>query len=325
MISPLVSVVIPLYNAEEFIEQCVMSIIAQSYHNIEIIIINDGSTDNSYTAAKNLKKKYPHITLVSQKNGGPSKSRNHGLDLAQGSYISFVDSDDFLDPDTIKKALFASLKHDAEATLFNMANYTPDGIKGLYWDENIFFQPLEIINPLTDERCMAFTNAAPSLIKLPFLKEHKIRFKENLIYEDWAFMAEIYKHSNQICLLSEALYYYRHDFGRTTITSSASIQCLDIFKSYQFSCETLKDHCLLHFRNDLKILTEAINLYIDKIQHQKSIKLNIHFLAEFNRVIQAFPKVYFLSLCSALKHLDRRKLKYCLRLMVPLKLMHLIK
>ena len=98
----LISVIVPVYNTEKYIEKCVMSILNQTYKNLEIILIDDGSTDNSPQICDSLAKKDNRITVIHQPNGGVSSARNIGLDNTHGDYITFVDSDDYIEPNMIE-------------------------------------------------------------------------------------------------------------------------------------------------------------------------------------------------------------------------------
>jgi glycosyltransferase involved in cell wall biosynthesis len=93
----LISIVVPVYNSEKYLEKCLVSLINQTYKNIEIIVINDGSTDGSLDIAKQLAKRDSRVKVYSKKNGGLSSARNHGIEKASGEYIGFVDSDDYID------------------------------------------------------------------------------------------------------------------------------------------------------------------------------------------------------------------------------------
>ena len=103
MNKPLISVVVPVYNVEQYLKKCLDSIIKQKYNNLEIIIVNDGSTDNSQKICQEYVKKDKRIKLITQKNQGLSAARNTGIDNAHGKYISFVDSDDYLDLEFINE------------------------------------------------------------------------------------------------------------------------------------------------------------------------------------------------------------------------------
>ena len=99
----LVSVVIPVYNAEKYIHKCIDGILSQTYHNTEIILVDDGSADNSLSICKEYAQKDSRIRVFSKENGGVSSARNMGMDEATGCYLMFLDSDDWLENDTIEK------------------------------------------------------------------------------------------------------------------------------------------------------------------------------------------------------------------------------
>lgn len=99
---PLVSIVVPVYNVEAYLQRCVTSILTQTYKNIEIILVDDGSTDGSGEICERIKEKESNIVVVHQKNGGLSAARNTGINIAKGQYIAFVDSDDFIKEDLIE-------------------------------------------------------------------------------------------------------------------------------------------------------------------------------------------------------------------------------
>ena len=98
-----VSIIIPVYNTEKFLNRCVDSVINQKFNNFEIILVNDGSKDNSLKICRDYEKKYPKIIkVIDQKNSGPAIARNRGIESAKGEYIMFIDSDDFIDDGYIK-------------------------------------------------------------------------------------------------------------------------------------------------------------------------------------------------------------------------------
>ena len=100
-----ISVIVPVYNTEEYIEKCINSITGQTYKNLEIIVVNDGSTDNSLNILKSLQSKDSRIRIINQENKGVSAARNTGLDNTTGEYIAFVDSDDYLEKNMYEKML----------------------------------------------------------------------------------------------------------------------------------------------------------------------------------------------------------------------------
>ena len=110
MKKPLVSVIIPTYNAENTLETCLKSVLEQTYDNLEIIVVNDGSTDNTLKIAKSFKS----VTVLSKSNGGPSSARNYGIKFANGSYVCFLDADDYLEKDFVQKMMSFSTNQDNE-------------------------------------------------------------------------------------------------------------------------------------------------------------------------------------------------------------------
>ena len=111
--TPLVSVIVPIYNTEKYLDRCIKSIVNQTYKNLEIILVDDGSTDNCPSICDNWAKIDSRINVIHQKNSGVSAARNAALDLASGEYIGFVDSDDFIEPDMYSLLVQKSVDTDA--------------------------------------------------------------------------------------------------------------------------------------------------------------------------------------------------------------------
>ena len=119
----LISIIVPVYNVEKYVAECIESIIKQTYQNLEILLIDDGSTDNSGKICDKYAEKDKRIKIIHKENGGVSSARNLGLDLAQGEYIAFIDSDDFVSNKYIE-SLYSAIEHkDAEIVLSKYSNY----------------------------------------------------------------------------------------------------------------------------------------------------------------------------------------------------------
>lgn len=110
----LLSVIIPMYNVENYVEECLMSVSKQTYENLEIIVINDGSTDNSLLIAKSYAKRDNRISIYDFENAGLSEARNRGVRIAQGDYIAFLDSDDWVERDMYKILMQEAIKNDLD-------------------------------------------------------------------------------------------------------------------------------------------------------------------------------------------------------------------
>ena len=115
--SPLISIIIPVYNVEKYFENCIKSVQNQSYRNIEIIIINDGSTDSTKELCEYYSKNDKRIIVINQKNMGVSAARNAGIKYSNGQYISFVDGDDYIDFDMYEKLVYFAQKYKSDYTI----------------------------------------------------------------------------------------------------------------------------------------------------------------------------------------------------------------
>lgn len=132
MNNPLISVIVPIYNVESYLKRCINSIINNSYQNLEIILVNDGSTDHCLEICQYYVSKDERIKLVSKVNGGLSDARNAGIDIAKGEYISFIDSDDYIHPDLYKDMIKLCLSYDAQIVEF--------GVRKVYNNEYISWE-----------------------------------------------------------------------------------------------------------------------------------------------------------------------------------------
>ena len=125
LILPKISIIVPVYNVENYVSKCLDSIINQSYKNLEIIIINDGSTDKSGEICEYYSAKDDRMVLIHQKNQGVSMARNNALDIAAGDYIGFIDSDDWIAPDMYSTLYKNAIEYDADISMCNLCYAHP--------------------------------------------------------------------------------------------------------------------------------------------------------------------------------------------------------
>lgn len=124
---PLISVIVPAYNAEKWIEQACESVIEQTYENVELIVVDDGSSDDTYEILQNIARQHLSVNVIHTENGGVCKARNKGLDLASGEYITFLDADDVLISDALEKMYEAIIKYNADIVAAGRMNISSDG------------------------------------------------------------------------------------------------------------------------------------------------------------------------------------------------------
>ena len=123
MIKDCISIIIPIFNAEKYLEKCLISVIQQTYVNLEIILINDGSTDNSLNICQQIQQQDKRIRIINQENKGASIARLKGIKQAKGKYLSFVDSDDLIEPDYIEQLVTAIEKHQTAIAACNIIKH----------------------------------------------------------------------------------------------------------------------------------------------------------------------------------------------------------
>ena len=228
---PKVSVIVPVYNTEKFLKECLESIINQTLDDIEIIIIDDCSTDNSYKIILEYVKKYQNkIRVIRQaKNSGVAAARNIGLNFATGKYISFVDSDDFIQEDMLEKMYNA-----CEETASPVARVNR---KMIYKGQNVSFlgrnnnyQTFELIKPgEKDYLYKEVPGCTNKLFLREFINGHS--FPENLKWEDYPFTVPLIVNSPQIAIVPDTTYFYNINTGGTTVGDFKSFnpRILDIF------------------------------------------------------------------------------------------------
>lgn len=257
---PIVSLIIPIYNVEKYLRKCLDSVINQSFSDIEIICVDDGSTDNSLNIIKEYAQQDNRLKIITQKNQGVSFARNQGLKKASGDYILFLDSDDWLELDCIEKGVNAISKNDSDIlcfgiNCFNNGKITPREdilILDKYYEQDNF--DTEVIKHLVQ-------NACGKLFKRSFLIKNKIEFPKNIkTCEDGLFCLLCIYEEPKIQLLNKCLYYYRIGREGSACTKQGTIVETDIeaFK-YILSTNNYKNA-----KEEYKILT--INKFIQHFE-----------------------------------------------------------
>lgn len=218
--NPLVSIVVPIYNNEDKIEECVNSLIAQSLKDIEIILIDDGSNDKSGEIIDDIKLRDSRITVVHQDNKGVSSTRNVGIRIAKGEFVGFVDSDDYVDYSMYEKLYFSVKNNNTSMGMCRFATVIDNLIKNEEWDfdterddlqEYIFFNMIgknDSISFNMEDTIMGST--CRCIYKRDLLNKYSIFFDEDIAYaEDLLFNLKYLSIITKISLVDEVLYYYK--------------------------------------------------------------------------------------------------------------------
>lgn len=222
--NPLISVIVPVYNSEKYLEKCLDSLIFQTYENLEIICVNDGSYDNSPSILKDYAKKDSRIKILEQTNKGQSAARNAGLEAAQGAHISFVDSDDWVSL-TLYKTFISTLKDgEPDIFIFNAESYsdTPETVHPLKFFDLTIWDKHESINTLhsfhdCNNPFFGNLSVCNKIYRKEFLIKNKIKFLEGVIFEDQLFHMETFLKSETIKVTDEGFYKYRNSNPKSTM------------------------------------------------------------------------------------------------------------
>lgn len=226
----LVSIIIPVYNHEKYLDDCVKSVLNQSYRNIELLIINDGSTDNSRKICEKYAQLDRRIKLINQENRGPSAARNRGLEKSIGDFIFFQDSDDIIVKNAIERLIEYYNQHKSEIIIGNFNNNSSNGIvekrkdvihskdKLLNKQDLIDYARLYLKKP---NRYLLFAFSWGRLFKASIIKKYNIRFNEKLhTYEDVDFNFNYLKSTNSVFFLRKIVYSHNINNYFTSATMS---------------------------------------------------------------------------------------------------------
>ena len=213
----LVSVIIPIYNAEKYLMRCLDSILNQSYTNIELIMINDGSIDSSEEICKKINSNKLKIKYFKQDNSGVSVARNKGLELATGEYILFVDSDDYLSPNAIKNYVDIAQKENADITILESKTLVKNGEQYSPAKQNEALTTEELKNKILLDQIG--NHVIVKLFKRSLFQE--INFPEGLVYEDLYVMPHLIKKANKIIYKCRPVYYYNRT-NDSSLTSAGN-------------------------------------------------------------------------------------------------------
>lgn len=227
-----ISIIVPVYQVEKYIRQCVDSILAQTFTDFELILVDDGSTDNSGKICDEYAQKDKRITTLHKENGGLSDARNYGLDQADGKYFMFVDSDDYIAPDMAECLHKAIIKENADIVACNFCCVSENGETDFSTENKAeILSGSEIFYNRKNERNYGFwTVAWNKLYKSETFKNIKFRFGKYHEDEFWA--NDIYRFNIKVVAISESLYYYRQR-NDSIMGNSDIAKCFDIIEAFQ--------------------------------------------------------------------------------------------
>ena len=231
---PLISVIIPIYNVEEYVEECIQSVLNQTYKNIEVILVDDGSTDGSGEICNTYSDE--RITVIHQENKGLAEARNVGIAAANGEYIYFIDSDDYISKTLIENLLMSIVKTGSLIACCDYTRKKDELYSGYVLDAKIM-DTFSAINGLFNDRGYRFYVWNKMFHRSIF--EH-VTFPKGELYEDIKPMYQAFKSVNHIAYVNKPLYFYRN--RPDSITHKYSERSYDRVRAINYIMRDCKDN-----------------------------------------------------------------------------------
>lgn len=283
------SIIVPVYNAEKYLRECLDSLVNQTISDYEVILVNDGSKDSSLSILKDYQAEYPAIVKVLDiDNGGQGRARNFALNIAEGEYIGFADSDDYVSTDMFEKLLFAAESQKADIAVCDVFRFEND---------NLTYLPARPWHP--ELKISSAGSVWNKIFKRDLIGNE--RFPEGYWYEDFEFSAKLLLRSSKTVFIEEALYYYRSGHTSTMRNQNAA-KNLDIVEMFSrvenFAGREHKDELEAAVLNH--ILLDSVNRV--NAQNAPDKKAVIGKLREYTR--ERVPK---LSVSKAFKAESRNR------------------
>ena len=285
----IITIIIPIYNVEQYLPQCLKSVINQTYQNLEIILVDDGSTDACPQICEEFALKDNRIKLIHKKNGGLSDARNAGLKRATGDFISFIDSDDFVAVDFCEKLLKALLENTADVAECDFLAFDND-------------QDLEKFSTDTKEKIEVFeTEAAVELLMKEYFKQtvwNKLYRREVLghfefpvgkINEDEFWTYKVFGNAKKIVKIPDVLYFYRQQEG-SIMAQQYSIKRLDGLTALQERIDYMKENFPNLENLAIKIFSFGSLWHYQKIDKHSKIDQEMVYRKKIVACVKAYNK-----------------------------------
>ena len=286
--SPVLSLLIPIYNVECYLRECIDSAVAQTLKDIEIICINDGSTDSSPDIIREYMERDVRVKMIDKANSGYGDSMNRGLDMARGKYVGILESDDFMEPDALEKLVAAAERFDVD---FAKANFD------LYWSKPEerrelmeLFKARDCGKPVHPSDTVNAFSLKPSIwsavYRRDFLNRNAIRFlpTPGAAFQDASFTFKVFALADTAVYLHDSVLSYRQDNEGSSVNSPKKVHCVND-EYAEIHRWIVEDYAESHSSQDVAKLLRFANV----IKYDSYMCLNPKFYAEFlNRMAQEF-------------------------------------
>lgn len=250
--NPFLSLIVPVYNVEKYINDCLTSIINQSFEDYEVVLVDDGSTDTSGYIADTYAQKDERISVIHKENGGLSSARNAGIQACTGEYLFFIDSDDILDTECALEKIAACLRQTKpEVLLFppkeydeSLTNVVISHDEGK-WQQNKIYNTLDILDELYYENSLWVTMAMTKIINKDFCIANSLYFVDKIYHEDDEWISRTLNCNPKVAFLYDPVYGYRHRENSIITTKNEKVIYKKICDRVTVACGMLNnDNCM---------------------------------------------------------------------------------
>ena len=271
----LVSIIIPIYKVEQYLIDCIQSVCSQTYKNIEIILVDDGSPDNCGKICDDYAKRDKRISVIHKENGGLSDARNKGIDIARGDYITFVDSDDYVETTFIEELYNAIEKNNSDISICNINVVDENGkkISNLGFKDNIIVDGKQILKEICEQKNIVESIVAwNKMYSSKFFKQYK--YPVGKIHEDEFLTYKILYQTKRVSVINKYLYNYRKN-NQSIVGKEFNQQRLDLLEALSERLEFYKNNKEDYFYlMTLKIyLNQLIEYYIKTKKYIQNSKI----------------------------------------------------
>lgn len=269
-----ISIIVPVYNVEQYLERCVDSIINQTYKNLEIILVNDGSTDNSGNLCDELAKKDARIRVIHKENGGLSDARNRGVEEAGADLIGFIDSDDYIDEDMYELLLNNLKKENADVSMCGHYDVFNGVVENQVSDVKQWKLTKEEAIKMVMEAKILSVTAVNKLYKKSLFED--LKFEIGKIAEDAFIMVKLLDKCNIVAATNEKKYYYIHRENSIT-TQKFSLKFLNVIEAYEQNRKIILEkypelQCVAHMRMNWAYFYVLDRLLLDNEYNDKKLE-----------------------------------------------------
>jgi len=288
------SIIIPVYNVEKYIEQCVESVLKQKLNKYELILVDDGSTDCSGMICDEYAKKYSNIKVIHQENKGLSGARNTGIKAAKGKFLMFIDSDDFIANNVNFKKL---IDCNEEIIQYKMVYYYDNQDKYVYLKDNDTYDKLNFYDKLSKmvEKGNMSISACDKIVRRKLLIDNNIYFKEGLLSEDIDWSLKVYLHAKSLKVTNENVYIYRQQRPGSISSRVKEKSVISLFNIIKYWYNYEYDNVYIK------------RIYLNYLAYQYTILLTI--ISKKNCNNQLKKEIY--SLKDLLNYSENYKVKMC--------------